>query len=52
MVALGYALGIGPDILAPSLLLAGDVDTEHPTASGTKASPAYWSSLAEKSERN
>lgn len=42
MVAVGNPLGIGPYILAPLFLLAGDVGAEYLTPSGTKASETDW----------
>ena len=40
MIAVGYSLGGGYS--APSLPLAGDVDAEYLTPSGTKASKNHW----------
>ncbi len=52
MVVVGDPLGFGLDILAPFLLLAGDVGAKHPTTSGTKTSKSHWQPTAEKSERD
>lgn len=41
MIVMGDPLCIGLDIPAPFVLLAGDVDAERPTTSGTKSSKLH-----------